>query len=386
MRLPTLAVALAAVVLAGCATPEADPVFTADPNETSGEATPEGGAAMDDGTKPMATDVGHMPHMHDYWAGKERVTLFEDTIDPTANDDPFMPLYGAPGGEVGLHMWRLPDESIVMEGTGQMDLTASYSDPLVTAVAFRYRVGAASEWSEPIALPNGEAVTVEVTPAMTDMPHMKTSRWEFMFFPGTTPGVMMGPFDLKIEIVKMRDIMLFPGHPELFEGKPEKVLHDLDHEHTEVSYAKRAPNVVTQGGFGEKTVTPEQLVPMETLAMRIEVTIVEATATPGEVTDIRFFYRGADTSYLGHPFVIPLEGSIDDGLLVYQLPVTMEQTDSPYSDASQWQFFVEPVTKFTGDDSEPDCGGCTDVSIRYHLKVVAYDHELDAYSKMEGDE
>lgn len=385
MRLPILAV-LAVLLLAGCVTPEAEPLFAADPNATAGEASPVGDAPVDDGTQPMETDVGHMPHMHDYWAGKERVTLFEDTIDPTANADPFMPLYRVFGGGVGMHAWRLPDEQIVMEGTGQMDLGASWSDPLVTSLAVMYRVGAAAEWSDPVALPQGETVSIEVTPAMTDMPHMSTSRWEFLFVPGDTPGAMMGPFDLKVEIVKMRDIALFPGHPQLFEGKPEKTLHDLDHEQTEVSYAKRAPNVVTQGEFGEKTVSPANLVPMETLAMRIEVALIETSAAPGEVTGIRFFYRGADTSYLGRPYAIPIEGSLDEGFLVYQVPVAMEQTDSPYSEASQWLFFVEPVTKFTGEADEPECGGCADVSIKYRLKIVAYDHELEEYSAMEGDE
>lgn len=376
--------AILALLLAGCATPEAGPVPTADPNGTALAGSPE--ASVDDGTKPMPADVGHMPHMHDYWEGRERVTLFDDTLDPTANEDPFMPLYRAFGGGVGMHAWRLPDEKIVMEGTGQMDIAASWSDPAVTSLGVMWRVGASAEWSETVPLPNGETVTLEVTPAMTDMPHTSTSRWDFLFVPADSPGMLLGPFDLKVDIVKLRDIMLFPGHPELFEGKPEKLLHDLEHEHAEVSYPQRAPNVVTQGEFGEKTVTPANIVPMETLAMRVEVTILDATATPGEVTGIRFFYRGADTSYLGHPYVIPLEGSLDDGFLAYQFPVTMEQTDSPYAKESQWLFFVEPVTKFTGEPDEPECGGCTDVSIRYHLKIVAYDHELEEYSKMEGEE
>lgn len=120
--------------------------------------------------------------------------------------------------------------------------------------------------------------------------------------------------------------------------------------------------------------------------MRIELDIIEASASPGEVAEIRFFYRGADTSYIGHPTVLPLEGSLDEKRLIYQVPVAPEQTDTPYGEQSQWLFFVEPATKFTGQDAEPTAGGVTDVSIKYHLKVIVYDHELDAYSKMEDDE
>jgi hypothetical protein len=183
----------------------------------------------------------------------------------------------------------------------------------------------------------------------------------------------------------MRDISLFPGHPDLFEGQPEKVLEDADHEHSEVSYAKRIPNLALNGEFGEKLVAPSKIVPMETKAMRMEVTVLETSAMPGEVHEIRFFYHGANTTFLGHPTILPIEGSFEEGFLAYQVPVAMEETDTPYGNESQWRFFVEPATKFTGHEAEPTAGGMTDVSIRYHLKVIAYDHELETYSPRENE-
>lgn len=342
--------------------------------------------AMDDGRAPMPTDLGHMPHMHDYWSGRERVTLFDDAIESGAGGDLFLAFSGATGGQVGVVPWRLPDNATVMEGTGQMELTATWDDPTVTSLAVRHRIGVRGEWSAPVPLPQAKTTLLPITPDMTDMPHMSTSRWEFVFAPAEAPGALLGTFELRVDIVKVRDIMLFPGHPELFEGQPEKVIHDSEHEHTEVSYPMRVPNLVTRGEFGEKTVTPEQLVPMETKAMRVEVEVLEASASPGEVAEIRFFFHGADTSFYGHPTVLPLEGSFEEGRLVYQFPVSHEQTDSPYGKESQWLFFVEPATKFTGAEQEPTAGGVTDVSIKYRLKAIAYDHELDAYSKWEGDE
>lgn len=380
VRLPTVLAAL--VLLAGCV---GDAPAPADVDEASLPAEAVA-PPVDDGAAPMPTDVGHMPHMHDYWDGRERVTLFEGEVDPAAaSADPFQPFYGLPQGKLGNAPWLLPDGAIVFEGTGQMDITASWEDPLVTSLQVAYQTGATSEWNGPLALPNGELVSLEVTPEMTDIPHRTTSKWAFFFEPAE-PGAAMAPFQLKVEIVRVDDVMAFPGHPQLFEGKPEKVLHDEDHAHEEVSYAKRAPNVVTQGEFGEKTFAPAQVVPMETKAMRVEVDIADATATPGVVASIRFFYRGADTTFLGHPYVNPLEGSLQEKRLVYQFPVTPEQTDSPYETESQWLFFVEPTTKMTGAEEEPDCGGCTDVSLKYHVKVIAYDHELETYSTMEGEE
>ena len=382
MRARAVVLAALLVLVAGCFAEEGAPPTDAGDLNASANASTE--APVDDGSAPMVTAVGQMPHMHDYWAGRERVTLFDDVVEPSG--DPFMLVGGAPEARFGGTVWRLPEGAIIMEGSGTLELTATYDDPLVTSVALAYRIGVGGEWSDDLALPNGETVGIDITPEMSDLPHQTTSRWEFVFIPDQAPGVMNGPFQLRVDIVKMRDITLFPGHPMLFEGKPEKVLHDLDHEHTEASYAERAPQIVTAGGFQEKFVTPSEVVPMETKAMRMEVDILETSASPGQVTDIRFFYKGADRTTIGHPTVLPLEGSLAEGRLVYQIPVLPEETDTPYGEESQWLFFVEPATKFTGDENEPDCGGCTTVSIKYHLKVIAYDHELDAYSKMAGEE
>ncbi|HUR68992.1 MAG TPA: hypothetical protein VM370_07070 [Candidatus Thermoplasmatota archaeon] len=384
MRLAALSL-VSVLLLAGCFSEDAAPA-SPDANETPGASA---APAVDDGSAPMATDVGHMPHMHDYWMESERVTLFDDDLDPSQGEDPFQnlePLLVDKQPKAGRMLWRLPDGKIVYEGTGSMEITASWDDPRVTSIAVEMRAPAATDFGEPVQLPQGELVPVAIAPDMTDMPHSKTSRWVFGFETADEPGAALGPFHLRIDIVRVADIMTFPGHPQLFEGKPEKVLDDADHEHTEVSYAKRVPQLATEGDFSEKTVSPSKAVPMETKAVRFELDILEATSTPGVVSEIRFFYHGADTTFLGHPTVLPVEGSLESKRLVYQVPVTMEQTDSPYANSSQWVMFVEPAVKLTGQEAEPTCGGCTDVSIKYHLKVIAYDHDLDDYSKMEGEE
>jgi hypothetical protein len=369
--------------MAGCVAeePAADPSHA-----TSVDVGPA--APVDDGAAPMATDVSHMPHLHDYWEGRERVTLFDDDIDPSQGDDPFQnlePVLVDKQAKAGRLLWRLPDGKIVYEGTGTLEVTATWDDPRVTSLAFEFQPAGSNEFSEPEPLPPGEVVSVPVAPKMTDMPHTKTSRWVFAFETADQPGVALGPFHLRVDIVRVADIMVFPGHPALFEGRPEKVIEDGDHEHSEVSYARRAPQLATEGEFGEKTITPARPVPMETKAMRIELDILDTSSTPGVVSDINFFFHGADTTFYGHPSVLPMEGSLASKRLIYQFPVEMEQTDSPYADSSQWLFFVEPTAKFTGQDAEPTCGGCTDVSIKYHIKAIAYDHELDDYSKWEDD-
>lgn len=377
--------------LAGCFTSDegADPAGEPGGAEGDADTTGDGSATpppVDTRKGPStANGTGDRPHLHDYWQEKERVVLFDGEVDLSALDPfgwTFARAYFEKQPAVGGAEWRLPDGAIVYEGTGQLDLTTTWTDPRITSLAVAYRTPASQELQPFVDLSSGKTLSVDVTPEMTDMPHMSTSRWAFVFASGV-PGAALGTFNLKVEVVKMRDVGLFPAHPDLFEGKPEKVLHDHDHDLSEVSYPKRVPNVVTSGEFGEKEVTLASLVPMETQWMRVEVDVSRATADPGQVADIRFFYHGADRSLITHPFLLPIEGSLAEKRLVYAFPVTMEETDTPYGKESQWRFFVEPTTTFTGQEGEPDCGGCTDVSIAYHMKVIAYSDvpEMDESKK-----
>lgn len=332
--------------------------------------------------------TGNRPHLHDYWGDQDRVTLFDGEVD-LSEPDPFgwsfARLYFEKTPALGGAEWLMPDGATVYEGTGQLDVTASWDDPRVTSLGLSHRSPASQERSSWAALTSGKPHAIEVTPDMTDMPHTTTSRWAFYFAPAEAPGVAMGPIRLKVDIVRMRDVGLFPAHPDLFEGKPEKILHDEAHSFREVSYPKRVPNFVMTGEFGEKEVTLASLVPMETVWMRVEVDVSKVEATPGQVADVRFFYHGADRSAISHPYLLPIEGSLAEKRLVYAFPVAMEETDTPYGKESQWRFFVEPTTKFAGHEDEPDCGGCTDVAIDYRMKVIAYSGVPDMpQSKLEG--
>lgn len=379
--------------LAGCFTSEEPaPAEPVEPDSDDGaylKGRPADGQPPTD-VKPgpsNANGTGDRPHLHDYWQDRDRVTLFEGEVDASEVDPfgaTFARLYFEKQPAFGGVEVLLPDGAIVYEGTGQLDLTATWTDPRVSALDVAWRSPASPDYGDFASLASGKPFSIEVAPDMTDMPHSGTSRWAFFFAP-PAPGVALGPFHLKVDVVKMRDVALFPAHPDLFEGKPEKVLHDQPHSFREVSYPKRVPDLVMTGEFPEKEVAPAHLVPMETVWMRVEVDLDKVSADPGQVTDVRFFYHGADRSVLAHPFLLPIEGSVAEKRLVYAFPVTMEETDTPYGKESQWRFFVEPTTKFVGAEQEPDCGGCTDVSIDYRMRVTAYSHVPDmAESKKSG--
>lgn len=368
MRLRLL-VLVVALVVAGCATPAED-VGAAGTNGTA----PDGGPltsppedVVDDGTR---TDLGHMPHLHDYWQGKERVTLFDGELEPDALNLTFATFFQVVFGQsavVGGMQFYLPEGQIVYEGTGVVELTASWDDPRVTGIGFVYESPDAPEWKVGGSLPNGEPFPLEITPAQTDMPHAKSSKWWFAFGPDESPGVLAGPFRLKIDIVRVGDVMTFPAHPDFWQGAHELTLLDADHHGEVPSYAKRLAQPATQGEFTEDWLLLENVVPMETQALRVVATITSAESTPGEVSSFGLFYHGAESR-------APLRCPVKDvesfpQTLEWVVPVSMDMTDSPYAEASMWRVLVEPHVVLA--DGTPQMGGMTDVSYDFHATVTA---------------
>jgi hypothetical protein len=382
MARPVLVLA-AMLALAGCLAqkPAEDPATAAAPDGPSRAANATAEPMNDDGTRAATSvDTGHMPHMHDYWKGKERVTIFDGDLQPDEENATFATFFqvlflhrAAAGGM----LWNPPDGQIVYEGTGAMELTATWTDPRVTSIAFIYHFyhsPDSSGWRNGGSLPNGKAFSLPLTPDMTDMPHAKTSKWQLGFGPDQEPGALLGPFHLKVDLVRTGDIMLFPAHPDLWEGKHERVVLDADHHGSQVSYMKRAAQPATQGNFTEDEVGFAKTVPMETRGVRFAVTVSSATSTPGKVVQLGLFVHGADTTNLLRCATKPLNATLP-ATVVWEIPATMDMSDSPYATQSAWRFLVEPQTSFTGVD--PVSGGTTDTEIQYHAVVTAYDAELD---------
>lgn len=316
-----------------------------------------------------AFDVGTQPHLHDYWVGKERVTLFDGSVDPNTHAMEATLIAAAFDREAraGGVWWLLPEGSIVYEGTGAIEFTASWSDPTVTSLGVAYAPADASEMGPLLPLVNGDTLTIPVTPSMTDMPHSTTSRWQFYFGPVENPSVALSPFDLQIDIVKTREVDLFPGHPELFEGASSKVLFEDSHRTFKASYATRGPYLLENGDFGEPVFAPTHVVPMETVLIRVEVHVTGTEASAGEVTEVRFFHQSAASNTLTAGGM----GRLADGdRFVWDVEVTMDMTDSPYASTSQWRFMVEPATQFTGED--PSCGGCVDSALEFDAVITAF--------------
>lgn len=346
-------------------------------NESASLGLPDAG-----GFVPVAnaSDAGnHLPHVHDYWSGRDRVVLLDTDVEPDFDDVVFRTAVNSwfrKEARAGGAFVTLPDNTTVFEGTGQLLLTASWSDPRVSSLEVSYRTGSGREFTAFQPLENGKETTIDVTPAMTDMPHMRVSRWGFIFEPASSPlGSALGPFHVKVEIVRVRDVMAFPAHPDHFEGADEKIIHDAPGESAQVSYAKRVPNIVTQGEFTEHWITPQEIVPMATRSMLAEVLVTKADANVGSVGEIRFFWTTAGNTNLQR--AQPVDGSIEEKRYLFEFPVNPEDPDSPYATESQWQFLVEAATNNPGPAGQATCGGCFDTDIEFQLVLTARRAETD---------
>ena len=323
----------------------------------------------DDGSAEMDTDLGHMPHIHDYWKDRERVTLMDEDVSvdaPTALFFTFVDVIrGTPG--VGGAVVRLPEGQTVYEGTGQLEFTATWTDATVTGMGISFRTPADAQFTKSQEVKSNTPLVLPVTPEMTDMPHAKNSRWQFLVMPAQNGQVIAGKFHVKVDIVRLRDVEVFPGHPELFNGAHTLVLFDGPGSSTQSNFATQIANAV-QGKQTDDGVQAQKVVPMETRSMTGNLTIKAASAQAGQVSRVLLLVKSADrTSY---QYVEAY--AVDQEKQLYQFAwlVQMQSTDSPYAAQSDWKFDVLVTTEQNGMEA---CSGCFDVKVDYDLQVIAYD-------------
>lgn len=371
LRTLPLAALLLSAAFAGCLGGDEAPAPAADEVATN-DTLPE--APVDDGTEEMETDLGHMPHLHDYWQGKERMNIMDadvqvDQFDAIAFTF-FNTFRGTPG--VGGTLFRLPEGSLVFEGTGKMEIVPSWSDATVTGAALRYRSPASESFSEPLPLVQGQPLVIDITPEMTDMPHDKESRWIFLLVPAQAGQAIVGKVHMRIDIVRVRDIALFPGHPELFHGEHTLTLFEGVASSSSQNFATRIAGFATDNEM-ESGVRSSKVVPMETLTMTANVTITSSTSNVGEVSNVTFLYKPAGS--WRHRAAQVLAADATTGAYQFAWPVEMSETDSPYAKTSQWTFDLRIQTDPAGMGWETN--GLADAKVDYELVIVAYDSLLD---------
>lgn len=335
---------------------------------------------VDDGSGSV--DTGRVAHMHDYWQGRERITLLNDDVSvdaPNAIGFTFFDvLRGTPG--VGGSVVNLPDEAIVYEGTGKMEFTITWTDPTITGMGLSYKTAASPSYGAPKDMKSGAPVSIDVAPDMTDMPHEKTSRWGFLLTPDQAGQVIFGKFHIKIDIIRMRDITLFPGHPELFHGLHTLELWKGAASSSQTTFVTQGVNAVTKSPGQDDTLQSKAVVPMEARSMTANVTVKSVNNDIGKMTNLTFLVKPANSNRYADAKLISVDAATNT--YRYAWLVDMRMTDSPYAKESMWRFDVQVDTDPSSGTFHSQCGGCSNAKVDYDLVVMAYDGAVEHAGKL----
>ena len=316
------------LVLAGCASPSdggadaSEPTVVTDPRDLAG------------GTAPGS-------HVHDYWQGRDRVTVLEDDAGPYS-----VRYSGSDNGSIAT--FQPPDGSIVPQGAGVIEGTLSWtlSDPLLpgdesdfTRLELWVRTASDGEAWPVQTVENGVPFRFNVTSEQDDPPHYTLSLWEFKvvaFKDGADGVTFSGTLHLQAEALRTLPLAVFPPHPDPWNGTLEVALGGRD-----VTVDLHTGLVITYscyGGCADLTFGPDagKVVPFDAAA--VEVTIATDSLSTPIPLDLQ--WHGADSRQLA----AATPESESPGLRTYRLPVGPSVGDSPYASQSLWEFRVHLST------------------------------------------
>lgn len=334
-------------------------------DESGPSAAPAAGADMvegdnttvvDDGTDmAKSQSVADQPHVHDYWNGVEDILLMDDKV-PTGDTvrNAFIGVFRAgasvffgqgvpdPVYEAGFVQWRLPDEVLVYEGTGRIDVQVDFSglSQAPDAIRLYYKPAHTQDYTEyPEPLANGDTATIDTTYEMADIAHSKASRWAFYARPysSSPAAVMDGDLGVKVWATKAFDIQEAPAHPDHWAN--ETVRMPLMDATFDWSYARTG--FQTEEENMDFMLPEGSIIPPGTGTVEVWLNYtIDSTTVPIDY-DLFMSYRTAADSRrqnMGEP---ETEGP---GAKHYVIPTDLSMVDSPYAARSVWEFdtFVFP--------------------------------------------
>ncbi|MFA5861703.1 MAG: hypothetical protein WDA16_08405 [Candidatus Thermoplasmatota archaeon] len=348
-------------------------------------------------TNKTEVGAGGVDHPHDYWAGRERVTLFttDAAMDPT------------PGSSASID-FRPPQGTFVWEGTDHIEFTLSNPQRHACEPAFtlggqfichdnlnnqsedapklpgapdptggppglklRYKHAATVAWIDAGEVTWGKPIVIKVThPTQTDMPHATSSSWEFQVAsPNSYDSTL--EFSAKAEIVRgIGDIPRWPGHPDFYADSPSRKVLDAD------AVACDTQGCQLPGNEKAGPISAQKLISYgtRTLYVWLNITDVQAPAPPLEPTSWFLFHSNSTGQQNGTNTFDSAKHPFTQKEHAWVLPVDDNGMDSPYGDGSKWEFalggsLVSPVLSCYS--------GCAAWSAKYHITIIATNKALD---------
>lgn len=344
-------------------------------------------------TNQTESGAGGIAHTHDYWAGRDRITLF--------SLDSFMaPNTG--GANEATAVFGVPKPTLVYEGTSGVEFTVSdpkrhacegrirFNNHFVctddnagfaplppvyapdptggpSGLKLRYRHASTSTWIDAGTLTWGQPLKIKVTDAkQTDMPHSTTSLWQFeVISPNGYDNTL--EFHAKAEITRdpTVPIPLWPAHP-LFYTNESHVRLVYDGMATSTNGLVQVLTGTSPATPDAGPVIPERLVSYGTKSVYVWANVTEIqTPNPATAPDGWYLYHTNATGEENVTGTANSTVSADGKSFFWVLPVLPDDMDSPYQDKSRWQFALQGILG--------TCINCADYTVKYHLTVKSSD-------------
>jgi hypothetical protein len=373
------------LLLAGCiggGKNNLSPAATKANNTTAQNTTlPDGRkfAAATETTKVENSSTGGIAHMHDYWKGKETITVFDDDVSVD-----LVPVFER--GDNGhvlegfINLEKLPGDStgapaLIFEGTGSVSFTLTSAPAWASDYQITFRT-AGKDWSSWTPVSVGKAFVYTPDKIETDMPHSIRSLWNWKLQAvgpvplagdaGATSGTpATQQVHVKIVVTKAHNVDNWPPHPDFYSGQPERFVMTNKQGKTNVQNAAD----VEVYGVEPDQVIPDKLISMGTGVLDVYVNITQLTLPPGVPNGgFTLYWRSADTTpnSLG---IFSIANSTDKTTKAYwHLVINNSVVDSPYQPTSRFGFKVlaNPI-----DDSAVACYRCMPYTIDYTMTVIA---------------
>lgn len=310
----------ATFLLAGCSTPSEEP---------ASKPAPVVITRPDD----FANATGPGSHIHDYWGGKDRLTVVE--LTHPGGDEPGTGPGFASGPDVEVRSFEPESGHVVPQGTAAVEVTFTWTDAELDAYAdpvLWLKTAGQNATEEVAAVRNGEPVTIETGLADADLPHQLLSAWRFelrMSSPDPMPLRFKGSVTLKVDAVRGLPLPVFPAHPDHWQGAAEVPLVQGEGQ---LSYVEDLGDGGCNGMSCPQVFRPASgsIVPGDAYLVRVTLTY----SGPWELE--LHYHNGLDRAFARadptvretgrHTFEILVDGG----------------GDGPYATQSQWEFTVLP--------------------------------------------
>ena len=394
--------------LTGCIGGEDAPDVEAATNDTINQADPTGQKLLAfEETNATEQGVGGVDHHHDMWMGRTRVPLFDrpaamDPYDPVATFQPPQkdPETGAPvivfeGTQTVEFTITKPQRRVcpyggtfdgdyvctdnagkvaaALTGAPAPDGAPRADDPAPPEGLFlRYKHASTTTWIDAGQLTWDVPLAIKITdPIQTDMPHATMSLWEFQVTSPHTQDVTL-TFNAKAEIVRGEgDIPLWPGHPDFYAEKPSReVVNVVDWEACDQSGCTMVNDQERTG-----PVPAAKLISYGTKTLHVWLNVTDAQfPVPATKPQSFFLFHNNATGRDNVTDQFDQETySTEKREFYWVLPVDDGAMDSPYADASRWEFdlgaaLVTPLVSCYGN--------CADWYAKYNLVIHATNEEL----------